>query len=285
VSELAERFDRLDVDEASVAACWIGQSGYLFKGASGRSVLVDPYLSNAAEDLIGVPRLTPSPLSAEDLVPDVLLISHSDLDHLDIPTVRTFAAGNRTFLAAPSTSVTRARARCGWSVDASTALRPGDSCRAHDIEVTASFARHSDADLMTHDSIGFVVEIGEMVIWHAGDTEYDARLRSASSKTIDLALLPINGTGGNMNAHEAALLAWQVGARVVMPMHYGMWADEDYTYQGLEPGATLDPRTFEDTYRRLGGQGRVVLPEVGEIVLLRRDADGGVTLGGGTATE
>ena len=61
-----------------------------------------------------------------------------------------------------------------------------------------------------------------------------------------------------MNAHEAALLVWQLGAPVVVPMHHWLWAGK--------PGgdeATLDPQLFADTYRRLGGTGRVVIPVVG----------------------
>jgi L-ascorbate metabolism protein UlaG (beta-lactamase superfamily) len=42
----------------------------------------------------------------------------------------------------------------------------------------------------------------------------------------------INGGGGNLNAHEAALLAWQLKARLVVPMHYGMWSDDDLPRRG-----------------------------------------------------
>jgi len=111
------------------------------------------------------------------------------------------------------------------------------------------------------------------VIWHAGDTEYDSRLRAVADQRIDLALLPINGTGGNMNAHEAALLAWQLDVRAAVPMHYGMWPDEDYTYHGLEPEATLEPGIFAATYARLGGTGLVSVLEPGKVWLFSRQAD------------
>ena len=66
-----------------------------------------------------------------------------------------------------------------------------------------------------------------------------------------------------MNAHEAALLAWQLGSRVVVPMHHLIWAGNP---GGAE--ATLDPQMFAETYRRLGGKGTVVMPEVGKEVAL-----------------
>jgi L-ascorbate metabolism protein UlaG (beta-lactamase superfamily) len=61
-----------------------------------------------------------------------------------------------------------------------------------------------------------------------------------------------------MNAHEAALLAWQLAPRIVYPNHFGMWAPEHYGR-----GATLDPALFTGTYQRLGGTGVVRIPAVG----------------------
>ena len=66
----------------------------------------------------------------------------------------------------------------------------------------------------------------------------------------------MNGTAGNMNAHEAALLAWQQRAHLAIPFHYGLWRDEDYG-----EGATLDPATFAGTYRRLHPEGAVLILE------------------------
>ncbi len=41
-----------------------------------------------------------------------------------------------------------------------------------------------------------------------------------------------------MNAHEAALLAWELKPRTAVPMHYGLWAAKDYRYGGEAPDAT-----------------------------------------------
>jgi L-ascorbate metabolism protein UlaG (beta-lactamase superfamily) len=78
---------------------------------------------------------------------------------------------------------------------------------------------------------------------------------------IDVALVPINGVGGNLNAYEAALLVWHVAPKVAVPMHYDMWAPE-----GFGPGATLDPETFAEACRRLGAEAEVRVLTVGEIV-------------------
>jgi L-ascorbate metabolism protein UlaG (beta-lactamase superfamily) len=62
-----------------------------------------------------------------------------------------------------------------------------------------------------------------------------------------------------MNAYEAALLAWQLGSRIVVPMHHRIWKD----FTGGEQ-ATVDPQVFVNTYRNLGGDGQVMLLEIGQ---------------------
>src|SRR5205823_1462808 len=133
--------------------------------------------------------------------------------------------------------------------------------------------------LLTEDAVGYLLDIGGVRLYHSGDSEYDHTMRAVANADVDVMLVCINGTAGNMNAHEAALLAWQVRPRVVVPMHFGLWVDEGYTNLGgdplREPGgslrepqeATLDPRIFVDTYRKLGGEAEVVIPEIGERIL------------------
>ena len=112
------------------------------------------------------------------------------------------------------------------------------------------------------DAIGLLIEAEGLRIYHTGDTEYDLRLRGLAydkARPIDVMMTVINGTGGNMNAHEAALLAWQIKPKFVIPLHNILWKD----FTGGEQ-ATLDPNTFADTYHRLGGDGQVRLLDVGE---------------------
>ena len=66
-----------------------------------------------------------------------------------------------------------------------------------------------------------------------------------------------------MNAHEAALLAWQQQPCVAIPLHYGLWCDENYG-----PDATLDPRDFVTTYRRLSPEGTTLVFQAGTCVKL-----------------
>ena len=82
--------------------------------------------------------------------------------------------------------------------------------------------------------VGFVVDIGGKRVYHAGDTSiYPGMVERLQNLEIDVALLPINGRDwfrerhgiiGNMDEREAAYLANAIGAKVLVPMHYDMFA-------------------------------------------------------------
>ncbi len=81
-----------------------------------------------------------------------------------------------------------------------------------DISATAVPARFHDGGIAgweVPDAIGVVVESQGLKVYHCGDTEYDIRLRMLKAQKFDAAILCINGVSGNMDAYEAALLAWQ----------------------------------------------------------------------------
>ncbi len=113
--------------------------------------------------------------------------------------------------------------------------------------------------------MGVLLSTGELTIYHCGDTEYDVRLRRLKTRHPDVALLCINGITGNMDAHEAALMAWHLGASIVVPIHHYLWAVTTGTAE-----ETLNPELFVNTYGRLGGPGKAIVPTIGEEIDLVR---------------
>lgn len=259
---LAPRIARMRVRSGTVACAWLGQAGYLMKMPSGLTVMIDPYFSDECERLEGLKRMFPPPITVDEFQPDLLLASHGHLDHFDEPTIRAFASAGRTMLIAPPSCTSRATS-LGWPASKLRALRPGKSATKGGCHVTATFARHT-----LPDTIGFLIAIEGLRLWHSGDTEYDEHLRALATQKLDVAFICINGGGGNMNAREAALLAWQLKPRVVVPMHHGLWKDEDYRYHGAAPDATTDPKIFKSTLAKLNARIRVKELEVGVRVVL-----------------
>jgi L-ascorbate 6-phosphate lactonase len=248
----------------SVTVRWLGQSGYAIHSSDGELCLVDPYLSDWAEQDIGTRRIVAPPVSVEELEPRLVVCTHWHHDHLDRPTVRALTAANpdTTFVGPPSN--TARLLGDGVAAQRIVELRDGEVARVGEYSVEATFARHAVPGWLTEDAIGVVIAVDGVRIYHSGDTEYDGRLLPIRDRgPLDLALVASNGSGGNLNAKEAALLAHQLEPALAIPNHYGMWADEDYG-----PGATLDPAVFVETCGRLGGPQTRVL-ELGEAIELR----------------
>ena len=68
---------------------WLGHATVLLKLA-GKTILVDPYLTEYASPIIGLgpKRYTPPGMSISDLPPiDIIVITHDHFDHLDLRTI------------------------------------------------------------------------------------------------------------------------------------------------------------------------------------------------------
>ena len=81
-----------------------------------------------------------------------------------------------------------------------------------------------------HKFLGYVVEAGPWTIYHSGDTlRYAGMEEWLRRRPIDVALLPINGdcperrVAGNLSGREAAVLAKDIGAAMVIPCHFDMF--------------------------------------------------------------
>lgn len=265
VAGLARRVQEFQVPAGCVTTWWLGGSGFIFKTAGGSEIWIDPYLSDVVRATFGLGRAFPAPILAEEARPDVIIATHWHEDHLDpvaIPTIARVSPNTRFVM--PPSAMSRA---LSWGLRRSriTPLSWGQTVEIAGAKITSVPARH-DAGIAgweVPDAMGVILEVDGLKIYNTGDTEYDLRLRMLKSQKVDVIQACINGVGGNMNAHEAAMLAWQLGAKLAIPMHHLLWATNP---AGDE--ATLDPELFATTYARLGGVGQVVIPSIGEAIRL-----------------
>jgi len=273
MTSLAKIIAETQVREGSLMAWWLSGTGFVFKTHAGTQVYVDPYFSNCVSQIFGVERAGPPPIPVEEAEPDLVVATHWHEDHLDPEGLPILARRRPTQFLCPPTCRSRL---LGWLVPGErvTAISRGETHTFRDVRITAVPARHESGipGWEVPDAIGLLIEVDGLRVYHTGDTEYDLRLRALAydkERPIDAMLTVINGAGGNMNAHEAALLAWHIQPKIVIPMHHILWKDFDSGVQG-----TLDPNLFAATYQRLGGMGRVILPVVGEGIELSGSVKG-----------
>jgi L-ascorbate metabolism protein UlaG (beta-lactamase superfamily) len=110
-----------------------------------------------------------------------------------------------------------------------------DDHEAHswgDLRVWAITSAHETVERDEHGwsrYLGYLFKLGPFTVYHSGDTMlFDGLVERLRGK-VDIALLPINGraperrVAGNLNGREAAQLAKDIGAKVVIPCHYDMF--------------------------------------------------------------
>lgn len=228
-----------DVGGERVWACWIGQSTVLIK-LGERWLLTDPVFAdvvglNILGLRIGPRRILPPPLNLDEIPrPDIVLISHAHMDHMDTWTLERLTSmwpDQITVLTAQNTSDIirdlpwKSCSEIDWgeqeTVDGVTvrALQvqhngwriPGERCRSLGHKKTGRSYN------------GYEIECDGARIVFGGDTAYTTTFKSIRSE-VDLAIMPIGSYEGysalHCNPEEALAMSQMMSARSIMPIHH-----------------------------------------------------------------
>ena len=222
---------------------WLGQSGFLLQWR-GKHLLFDPYLSDSLTvkyQTTDKPhaRMTERVVAPERLnFIDIVTSSHNHTDHLDGETLRPLLEANPNInFIIPAANREFVAERVGRNVDFAVGLNDGESIEIDNFKITGVAAAHETLEQDErgrHKFLNYLVGCGEKLIYHSSDcVPYDNLAERINDlrgvETIDVALLPINGrkperrVTGNFWGDEAARLAKNIGARIVIPMHYEMF--------------------------------------------------------------
>lgn len=218
---------------------WLGQSGFLVLHGE-TTVLFDPYLSDsltakyADTDKPHV-RITERVIDPARLTGiDVITSSHNHTDHLDAGTLTPlFAANLDSRLVIPAANRDFVLKRLGSIESRLVELDAGQSAELNGLRLHGIPAAHNAVERDEqgrHRFLGFVAEFGDLTIYHSGDTLWhDGLVPALHAFQIDVAFLPINGNvperrvAGNLDGIEAARLAAEIGAGVVVPHHFDLF--------------------------------------------------------------
>ncbi len=232
--ELIDDIAEVSPAPGECAFWWLGQQGYILK-AGGNVLYLDAYLRENPR------RRVPPLLAAEEVTnADLFFGTHDHSDHIDRETWPGLAEASpdarfvvpRVFLPALADDLDIDEGRFigmddGMSVEVG-GVKINGVASAHELLKT-------DPETGYNYFLGYVIEVGGVAVYHAGDTcNYEGLQTKLSRWDLDVVFLPINGrdakrleggTIGNMTYQEAADLAGALEPRLTVPGHYDMFAN------------------------------------------------------------
>jgi L-ascorbate metabolism protein UlaG (beta-lactamase superfamily) len=202
-----------------VQITWLGHDG--FKLTKGTVVYVDPF------------QLKSPPEPA-----DVACVTHEHFDHFSVEDLKKVVASRTTVV---TIAACEAAAK-GLRPHAVRVVKPGDRVLVEGITIeavpaynTSKFRApgkpfHPQAD----GKVGFILTIGGIRIYHAGDTDEIPEMAAVAG--VDVALLPVSGTYV-MTATEAIQACQVIRPKLAIPMHYGAIVGEAADAEAFKAGA------------------------------------------------
>jgi len=218
-----------------VTITWLGHASVLYTDASGRSVVVDPWIE-------GNPSSPPAAKAMKRV--DAIFITHGHGDHFGdvMPLAKRHGAD---VVCNYEISVYLA----GKGIEKVHGMNKGGTIEAGGVKGTMVHAIHSSSieeggtQHYAGEPCGFVFEFeGGTRVYHAGDTGIfgDMKLIGELYRPA-VAVLPI-GDLYTMGVFEAAAAARMIGAKAIVPIHHGTF-----------PALTGTPAALRDALRDAPG--------------------------------
>jgi L-ascorbate metabolism protein UlaG (beta-lactamase superfamily) len=268
--------------DATLTAAWIGHST-VFINFFGMKILTDPVFSEkiglrlAGLFTVGPRRLVYPALRVDELPrPDLILLSHTHLDHLDVPSLRDFDRSIPIVMAKNTSDVIE-------DLDFATVyeLDWNQWTLVGDLRVEAIEVRHFgwrfpwEEDRSRGNPEGrsynaYLLSSRGRHIVFGGDTAYQEHFKrlGARNLTIDLAIMPIGAydpwVNNHANPEQALAMADHMIAARILPVHWGTFVQSEEPTG--EPILRLK-RALQDR------PGHIVIDAIGKTWALAPDAD------------
>lgn len=231
--EMNKKVAYLQKNRVDTTITWIGHSSFLIQ-MNGLNIVTDIVWANRMGFDV---RLTEPGLTPEQMPEiDVVLISHSHYDHLDIPSLRKLK-GNPVFLAPIGLKNFLERRKFNDVKE----FKWWDSTSINNVTFTFVPSRHWTKRTLTDTNTshwgGWMMEGGGKTIYFVGDSGYFEGFKEIGEKfSIDFALIPIGAyepewfmSSQHINPEEAVQVFLDMRAKMFIPMHYGAFRLADDT--------------------------------------------------------
>lgn len=193
------------MDVKDVKIDFLGHSGFLITTNKGKRIAIDPY----------------EPSSSVGKV-DIILITHSHFDHCHIPSITALAQEKTTIV---TTMDSQSKITKLDKVDMQV-IEMGDEMDFGDFKIEAVPAYNIGKDFHPKKEgwIGYLIKIGNVVIYHSGDTDKIPEMERLTGygkhENRFVVILPVSGTYV-MNPEEASNAAELLKPDIAIPCHYG----------------------------------------------------------------
>ena len=235
-----------------IAIFYLGQESILIK-ANGKYLLIDGYLTDyvdrcCSNELVKWERKYPSPISPAELdFVDYVFCTHEHADHTDPETVSGIAKVNKKAVFIAPATYSDKLLSYGVAEDKLIGAVADKEILLDGIKVMPVPAAHEELNCDgngRYANLGYRFDFGGITLFHAGDCCIYEGL-SEKLGNVDVMCLPVNGRSyykrfvrdiiGNMDAYEAAELCGEVSAKLLIPMHFDL-----YAVNGLSGASVVD---------------------------------------------
>lgn len=218
---------------------WIGHSTTLIN-IYGKWIVTDPVLFDRIGisffgGIIGPERLTPPALTVDEFPkPDIILVSHAHLDHMDYSTLKAFAKKYPDQIDIVVAYLTKDVVDdLPWK--SIIVLDWGQERIVSDVRVKANEVKHFGwrypwerdrsrgymKDGRSYNA--YLIEHKEKKVLFGGDTALTDKLRPLKYENVDIAIMPIGAYNpwirNHCNPEQALQMANEIGAKYFIPIH------------------------------------------------------------------
>jgi L-ascorbate metabolism protein UlaG (beta-lactamase superfamily) len=196
-------------------------------------LITDPVYSYTIS--LFIPRLKRPGIAFHILPPiDLILISHSDYDHLNFRTLRRLRRRDAPTIVFPK-GLRRYGIRTGFKKIVE--LEYWEEKILGAVRVTCVPARHSGTRMLIdkRPACGYVIQSDDSTVYFSGDTGYGEFFKEIGTRfSIDLALLPIGAYKPydwfkeiHLNPYSALQAFLDLKAKHLIPIHWGTFKISD----------------------------------------------------------
>lgn len=222
---------------------WYGHAAFVVKTPGGTALAIDPWIDNPAnKDKAALEKIGKL---------DYILVSHGHFDHVgdamalqkktNAKVITSFELGGQLVAA----GLPKEAAGFDTLANAGGVLQLNDEVSVALVQAVHSSgfqASENGPILYGGAPLGFVIQIkGGPTIYHTGDTAYFGEMKHIGERFHPDVVLACIGGHFTMDPKDAALAAKDLGAKTIVPMHFGTFPVLTGTPQQLQ--AELKGRT------------------------------------------